>query len=106
MMRAYMRLHSSNTLIIRGAMSDLAQRFTAAQAQIKPKTGLSNDTMLELYALYKQATSGDVSGSKPGMLDLRGRAKYEAWSKRKGTAREAAMQTYITLVESLCASGR
>jgi diazepam-binding inhibitor (GABA receptor modulator, acyl-CoA-binding protein) len=79
-------------------MSDLAQRFADAQARIKPVTGLGNDTMLDLYALYKQATSGDVSGARPGILDLRGRAKYDAWAKRKGTAKDAAMQAYIDLV--------
>jgi diazepam-binding inhibitor (GABA receptor modulating acyl-CoA-binding protein) len=80
-------------------MSDLAQRFADAQARIKPVTGLGNDTLLELYALYKQATSGDVSGSRPGMLDVRGRAKYDAWAKRKGMTKDAAMTAYVTLVE-------
>ena len=80
-------------------MSDLAQRFADAQARIKPVTGLGNDTMLELYALYKQATSGDVSGSRPGMLDVRGRAKYDAWAKRKGMGKDAAMTAYISLVD-------
>jgi acyl-CoA-binding protein len=79
-------------------MSDLAQRFADAQARIKPVTGLGNDTMLELYALYKQATTGDVTGARPGMLDVRGRAKYDAWAKRKGTSKDAAMQAYIDLV--------
>jgi diazepam-binding inhibitor (GABA receptor modulating acyl-CoA-binding protein) len=79
-------------------MSDLAQRFTDAQARIKPVTGLGNDTLLELYALYKQATSGDVNGSRPGMMDLRGRAKYDAWAKRKGMTKDAAMEAYVALV--------
>jgi diazepam-binding inhibitor (GABA receptor modulator, acyl-CoA-binding protein) len=79
-------------------MSDLPQRFSDAQARIKPVTGLGNDTMLELYALFKQASSGDVSGSRPGMLDLRGRAKYDAWAKHKGTSKDAAMEQYIALV--------
>jgi len=79
-------------------MSDLAQRFADAQARIKPVTGLGNDTLLELYAFYKQATAGDVSGSRPGMMDLRGRAKYDAWAKRKGTSKDAAMEAYIALV--------
>ena len=79
-------------------MSDLAQQFADAQARIKPVTGLGSDTMLELYALYKQATAGDVSGDRPGMLDVRGRAKYDAWAKRKGLAKDAAMQAYIDLV--------
>ena len=80
------------------AMSDLATRFADAQARIKPVTGLGNDTMLELYALYKQATTGDVSGGRPGMMDLRGRAKYDAWAKHKGESKDAAMETYIALV--------
>jgi diazepam-binding inhibitor (GABA receptor modulator, acyl-CoA-binding protein) len=79
-------------------MSDLAQRFADAQARIKPVTGLGNDVMLELYAHYKQATTGDVSGSRPGMLDLKGRAKYDAWAKHKGTSKDAAMEAYIALV--------
>ncbi len=79
-------------------MSDLAQRFADAQARIKPVSGLGNDTMLELYALYKQATVGDVTGDRPGMLDLRGRAKYDAWARRKGMAKDAAMQAYVELV--------
>ena len=85
-------------------MSDLAQRFADAQATIKPVTGLGNDTMLELYALFKQSTQGDVTGSRPGMLDVRGRAKYDAWAKRKGTAKDAAMETYIALVDKLLRS--
>jgi diazepam-binding inhibitor (GABA receptor modulator, acyl-CoA-binding protein) len=79
-------------------MSDLAQRFTDAQAKIKPVTGLGNDVMLELYALYKQSTAGDASGSRPGMLDVKGRAKFDAWAKHKGTSKDAAMEAYITLV--------
>lgn len=79
-------------------MSDLAERFAAAQARIKPVTGLGNDTMLELYALFKQATHGDVSGTRPGMMDLRGRAKYDAWARHQGESKDAAMQAYIDLV--------
>jgi diazepam-binding inhibitor (GABA receptor modulator, acyl-CoA-binding protein) len=79
-------------------MSDLAQRFADAQAKIKPVTGLSNDVMLELYALYKQATSGDATGSRPGMLDVKGRAKFDAWTKHKGKSKDAAMEQYIALV--------
>jgi acyl-CoA-binding protein len=80
-------------------MSDLAQRFADAQAKIKPVTGLGNDVLLDMYALYKQATVGDVSGSRPGMLDLKGRAKYDAWAKQKGNSKDAAMTAYIALVE-------
>lgn len=79
-------------------MSDLAQQFADAQVRIKPVTGLGNDVLLQLYALFKQATAGDVGGSRPGMLDLRGRAKYDAWAQRKGMTRDAAMTAYIALV--------
>jgi acyl-CoA-binding protein len=79
-------------------MSDLAQQFTEAQARIKPVTGLGNDVLLDLYAFFKQATVGDVSGSRPGMMDMKGRAKYDAWAKRKGMTKDAAMQGYIALV--------
>ena len=82
-------------------MSDLAQRFADAQAKIKPVTGLGNDVMLDMYALYKQATVGDASGSRPGMLDLKGRAKFDAWTGRKGTSKDTAMQQYVTLVNRL-----
>jgi carboxylesterase len=80
-------------------MSDLGKQFADAQARIKPVTGLGNDTMLELYALYKQATAGDASGDRPGMMDLRGRAKYDAWAKKKGMSKDAAMTAYCALVD-------
>ena len=79
-------------------MSDLAQRFADAQAKIKPVTGLGNDVMLDLYALYKQATTDNATGDRPGMLDLRGRAKYDAWAKHEGMSKDAAMEAYISLV--------
>lgn len=80
-------------------MSDLAQRFAEAQARIKQVSSLGNDVLLELYGLYKQATTGDASGSRPGMLDIRGRAKYDAWAARKGMTADAAMTAYIAVVD-------
>ena len=83
-------------------MSDLAAKFEDAQKRVKQLSkSPSNDDLLELYALYKQATAGDVSGSRPGMLDLKGRAKYDAWAKAKGTAKDAAMSKYVALVDRL-----
>ena len=79
-------------------MSDLAQRFADAQAKIKPVTGLGTDVMLDLYALYKQASTGDATGSRPGMLDIKGRAKFDAWAKHEGMTKDAAMENYIALV--------
>jgi len=60
-----------------------------------------NDTLLELYSWYKQATEGDVKGSRPGMLDIAGRKKYDAWASRKGTAADRAMTAYVALVKKL-----
>jgi diazepam-binding inhibitor (GABA receptor modulator, acyl-CoA-binding protein) len=60
-----------------------------------------NSTLLKLYALYKQATEGDVQGKRPGFTDMVGRAKYDAWAAIKGTGGEEAMQDYIDLVKSL-----
>lgn len=83
-------------------MSDLSARFEDAQARVKQLSKTpSNDDLLELYALYKQATAGDVSGSRPGMLDLKGRAKYDAWAKKKGLGKDDAMQGYVALVDRL-----
>lgn len=65
------------------------------------KTKPSNDDLLNLYALYKQATEGDVSGPKPGLLDLKGKAKYKAWSELKGMSKDDAMKKYVAAVKQL-----
>ena len=62
-----------------------------------------NETMLKLYSLYKQATAGDVSGKRPGFTDIVGRAKYDAWAKRKGQNPDDAKSAYIELVNDLAA---
>ncbi|MEO0369190.1 MAG: acyl-CoA-binding protein [Pseudomonadota bacterium] len=84
-------------------MSDLLEKFKQtvefvqnSDADFTP----SNELKLEMYALFKQATEGDVSGKKPGMMDLVGKAKYGAWSKIKGMEQEEAMQVYIDKVEA------
>jgi acyl-CoA-binding protein len=83
-------------------MSDLAQRFQQAQEKVKQLGSQpSTDVLLELYALYKQGSQGDVSGGRPGMLDVKGRAKFDAWQKRKGMSKEAAMEAYVALVDRL-----
>ena len=83
-------------------MSDVDTEFTQAQEDVKQLSDdPGNEAKLTLYALYKQATSGDVSGKKPGMLDMVGRAKYDAWSKVKGTSTDEAKQQYIAFVRSL-----
>ena len=83
-------------------MADLKTQFAnAAQEVQKLKSRPATDQLLELYALYKQASEGDVKGSRPGFLDLTGRAKYDAWATKKGTPAGQAMQAYVALVEKL-----
>ena len=80
----------------------VAETFSEAKARVeKLSKRPSNDQLLDLYAFYKQATEGDVAGSRPGMLDLKGRAKYDAWAKRKGLSKDDAMKKYVALVDKL-----
>ncbi len=83
-------------------MSKLQASFEKAAEEIKqlPERPV-NDTLLKLYALYKQGAEGDVSGPKPGFFDFVGTAKYEAWAKLKGSKQEDAMQKYVDLVAKL-----
>jgi diazepam-binding inhibitor (GABA receptor modulating acyl-CoA-binding protein) len=83
-------------------MSDLQAKFEAAVANSKNLTERpDNGTLLKLYALYKQGSTGDNTEKKPGFSDMVGRAKWEAWNGLKGTASTDAMQQYIDLIESL-----
>lgn len=76
--------------------------FEAAIARSKEFTKRpSNEELLQLYALYKQATEGDVSGDKPDAFDFKALFKYEAWAAVKGKSKEQAMQDYISLVNTL-----
>jgi diazepam-binding inhibitor (GABA receptor modulator, acyl-CoA-binding protein) len=80
----------------------LEDDFQSAQVRVKQLTNTPPpNELLSLYALYKQATTGDVTGARPGMLDFKGRAKYDAWSSRQGTSKVDAMQQYIELVQRL-----
>jgi acyl-CoA-binding protein len=60
-----------------------------------------DNTMLQLYALYKQGSAGDVQGDKPGFFDFVGAAKYEAWAKLKGSSEEDARSQYVELITKL-----
>jgi diazepam-binding inhibitor (GABA receptor modulating acyl-CoA-binding protein) len=81
-------------------MSDLKKKFDqAAKDVLEAKKDPGNDMKLKLYAHYKQATEGDVTGEKPGFTDFVNRAKYEAWAKLKGMPTEKAMEGYVKLVE-------
>ena len=83
-------------------MSDLKAAFDKAMADSKNLSERpDNATLLKIYALYKQATDGDVEGKKPGFGDMVGRAKWDAWNGFKGTGKDDAMQQYIDLIQSL-----
>lgn len=79
----------------------LDEQFNQAQVQVKTLPAQSNDNLLKLYALFKQATQGDVAGKKPGMMDFVGKAKYEAWETLKGQTQDEAKQNYVNLVSQL-----
>ncbi|MBN8213843.1 MAG: acyl-CoA-binding protein [Xanthomonadales bacterium] len=83
-------------------MSDLQKSFEQAAKDIQSLAERpDNDTLLRLYALFKQGSEGDVSGAKPGFFDFVGTAKYEAWAKLKGTAQDDAKKKYVDLVKKL-----
>lgn len=66
-------------------MADLDQQFEEAANAIKLlKTRPTDQELLEVYALFKQATVGDNTQSKPGMFQLKEKAKHEFWLKQKG----------------------
>jgi diazepam-binding inhibitor (GABA receptor modulator, acyl-CoA-binding protein) len=83
-------------------MSDLKTQFETAVTDSKnlPERP-DNQTMLKMYGLYKQATSGDASGTRPGFTDMVGRAKWDAWNEVKGTSAEDAMKQYVSLIKDL-----
>ncbi|MDP3228123.1 MAG: acyl-CoA-binding protein [Acidovorax sp.] len=83
-------------------MSDLKAAFDKAMADSKNLSERpDNATLLQIYALYKQGSVGDNTEKKPGFSEMVARAKWDAWSKLKGTSQEDAMQQYIDLIESL-----
>lgn len=86
--------------------TDIRKAFEAAiqQVQNAPKDGKFKpgvDYQLKMYSLYRQAKDGDVQGKRPGLLDMVGRAKYDAWAKLKGMAAEEAMRQYVAEVEAV-----
>src|SRR5688572_16173109 len=86
----------------RAAMADLKDQFQKAAKDVMSLTERpDNDTMLRLYALYKQGSEGDVSGPRPGFFDFVGTAKYEAWEKLSGTSQDEAMKKYVDAVKKL-----
>jgi len=81
---------------------DLTEKFQKAVTRSKELTRRpGNEELLSLYALYKQATEGDVQGDTPEGFDFKAIAKYDAWAELTGKSREDAMKEYVTLVENL-----
>jgi len=83
-------------------MNDLRREFEQAAVDVKQLGERpDNDTLLRLYALYKQGLDGDVHGQQPGFFDFIGTAKHEAWGLLKGMPQDEAMRQYISLVRQL-----
>ena len=83
-------------------MSDLKGAFDKAMADSKNLSERpDNATLLKIYALYKQGSSGDNTEKKPGFSEMVARAKWEAWNNLKGTSQDDAMQQYIDLIAEL-----
>ena len=80
---------------------DVTARFAQAVERSKTLAKQPPAVQLDLYGLYKQATEGDASGKRPGALDIRGRAKFDAWAAKKGTAAADAMGAYVAYVDRL-----
>ncbi|KAJ8971782.1 hypothetical protein NQ317_004346 [Molorchus minor] len=80
----------------------LDERFKKAADNVQNlKSKPSNEDLLEIYALFKQGSVGDVNTDRPGMLDMKGKAKWDAWSGKKGLAQDAAKEQYIAKAQSL-----
>ncbi len=79
--------------------------FEQAQAKVKTlSTRPSNPDLLQLYALFKQGSQGDVTGKRPGRLHMKDRFKYDAWAARRGSSRDDAQAAYVALVKRLLAA--
>ncbi len=79
----------------------LKDEFEAAMVRSKSLPNQPPTVLLELYGLFKQATAGDASGKRPGMMDIRGRAKFDAWASRSGMSADEAMTLYVGRVAEL-----
>lgn len=83
----------------------LQEQFESAAKRLQDNASvadsLDNDKKLEIYALYKQGLVGDVNTDRPGMFDLKGKAKWDAWNAKKGTDKDDAQKAYIELIEAL-----
>ncbi|XP_052803981.1 acyl-CoA-binding protein homolog [Mya arenaria] len=80
----------------------MSAEFEKAAADVKKLKAKPTDAeLLDLYALFKQASVGDVNTERPGMLDFKGKAKWDAWSAKKGLSKEDAEKAYVDLAKRL-----
>ncbi len=85
-------------------MNDLRREFDQAALDVKHLSKRpDNETLLKLYALYKQASEGDLQRVQPGFFDFVGTAKHDAWGKLNGVPAQEAMHRYVALVQQLLA---
>ncbi|XP_061530030.1 acyl-CoA-binding domain-containing protein 7-like isoform X2 [Phycodurus eques] len=82
-------------------MTSVAEFEKTAEDVKNLKTRPSDQELLDLYGLYKQAIVGDVDTDRPGLFDMKGKAKWDAWSSRKGMSKDDAMSAYIALAKEL-----
>ncbi|KAL6109216.1 acbd7 [Pungitius sinensis] len=82
-------------------MSNRAEFEKMAEDVKKVKTRPTDQELLDLYGLYKQATVGEINTDRPGMMDFKGKAKWDAWSSRKGMSKDDAESAYITLAKEV-----
>ena len=83
-------------------MATLEEEFQKAAEDVKNlKTRPSDDELLQIYALFKQSTEGDVKTPRPGLLDLKGKAKWDVWNERKGMTQDEARRAYVARVKQL-----
>ena len=83
---------------------ELTEQFETAQLSVKTLTERpGNEELLDLYALFKQVTEGDNKTKKPGMFDMKGQFKWKQWKSKEGLTKDAAMQSYVDLVQILLA---
>jgi len=75
--------------------------FEAAVKRVNELPSQPTNVQLELYGFFKQALFGDITGERPGRLNVRARAKYDEWADKKGMSKDEAMRQYIEVAERL-----
>ena len=85
-------------------ISIMNEQFEQAAAEVQGMKKLNNEQKLQFYGLYKQASVGDVTSKRPGMFDMVGQAKWDAWKEVQGLSKEDAKHRYIQTVAGITKS--